>query len=258
VLEALIFDVDGTLADTERDGHRVAFNRAFADRGLNWDWDEALYGELLSVTGGKERLKHFMRLRGLEGPAGSEGVDAFVAGLHKAKERHYEALLAAGGIAPRPGVLRLLREARESGLRLAIATTTSPGNVEALLSLCFGEDIRPWFEVVGAGDIVPKKKPAPDIYTFVLKRLGLDGEACLALEDSRHGLRSALDAGIDTVVTVNDYTADQDFEGALLVVDHLGEPDRGCKRLDVGGVPVNLVDVELLRQLHGRKARLAH
>lgn len=256
MLKALIFDVDGTLADTERQGHRVAFNLAFAEAGLDWVWDEALYGELLAVTGGKERMRFFIERHLPEPPVGATELGAFIEDLQARKTRHYTDLVASGGIPARPGVIRLMKEALEQDLRLAIATTTTPENVDALLAASFGPDASSWFAVIGAGDIVPKKKPAPDIYDYVLAELGLRARDCLALEDSENGLRSSLQAGIATVVTVNDYTADQDFSGALLVADCLGEPAHpvACK----GPRPwegFTLVDVDSLRRLHEHATR---
>lgn len=220
-LKALIFDVDGTLADTERDGHRVAFNRAFAELGLSWQWDEDLYGRLLSVTGGKERIRYYVS-DFLEGPA-PERLDALVPELHAAKTRHYVAMLAEGSVGLRPGVVRLLREAKAAGLKLAVATTTTPENVTALLDSALGTE--PFFDVIAAGDVVPAKKPAPDIYVLALRDLGLAAVDCLAFEDSDNGIRSSLGAGLKTVVTVNAYTRGQSFDGAALVLDSLGEPD---------------------------------
>ncbi len=222
VLQGLIFDVDGTLADTERDGHRPAFNAAFREAGLDWEWDEALYGELLAVTGGKERIAHFVS-RHRPDFARLPDVAERIAALHKAKTRHYTQLAAAGGIPLRPGVARLLHEARSAGLRLAVATTTTPENVSALLVPALGADAMSWFEVVGAGDVVPAKKPAPDIYLWVLERLGLPASACLAFEDSENGLQASLGAGLATVVTPCGYTRGQNFSGAAAVLDSLEE-----------------------------------
>lgn len=246
-LQALIFDVDGTLADTERDGHRISFNRAFAEAGLDWDWSVELYGQLLSVTGGKERILHYIE-QYLPGFTRPEPLKEFIAGLHFSKTKHYVELLAAGGIPLRPGVKRLLSEAKAAGLRLAIATTTTPANVTALLESVLPEGLS-WFEVIGAGDIVPAKKPAPDIYDYVLKEMKLSPDQCVAFEDSRQGLRSSLGANLKTIVTVNVYTAQQEFTDAALVVDQIGEPDNPFTVLSGNVGTKTYLDLELVRSV---------
>jgi HAD superfamily hydrolase (TIGR01509 family) len=251
-LAALIFDVDGTLADTERDGHRPAFNAAFADAGLDWSWSVELYGELLKVTGGKERIRYFIeRFRPDFEPA--RDLAGFIADLHRRKTEHYLRMLRGGAIPLRPGVLRLLREARDAGIRLAIATTTTPENVTTLLE-CSGEPGLPsWFEVIAAGDVVPAKKPAPDIYRLALDQLGLPAHACVAVEDSANGLRSALAADIRAVlVLVSSYTQREDFSTATVVVDELGGPGAPAHVLHGTLDGSDYVDLAALRALHNR------
>lgn len=250
-LKALLFDVDGTLADTERDGHRVAFNLAFEEAGLDWHWDEALYGKLLSVTGGKERIRHYLDTYNTEFQRPEELTD-FIRGLHQAKTRFYVQLLAEGRVPLRPGVERLLRSAKEAGLRLAIVTTTTPENVDALLTHTLGKDSLNWFELIAAGDIVPAKKPAGDIYHYTLDKMNLNAAQCLAFEDSFNGLRSACEADLATIVTVNGYTREDDFNGASLVLDHLGESDQPYSVLDGDADGYTYVDVDQLKALHSR------
>ena len=222
-IKAIIFDVDGTLADTEN-AHRIAFNKAFADNDLDWDWDVELYDKLLKVTGGKERIKYFVSdfLTGYDKPA---DFDEFVKHLHKVKTAHYTDMMRAGSVPLRPGIKQLIDDARNAGITLAIATTTSPENVSALLEVGLGPDWASYFAANGCGDIVPQKKPAPDIYNWVLDKLQLAPGDCIALEDSYNGLRSSLAAGIKTYVTINHFTRNQDFTGAAGVFDDLSDLD---------------------------------
>ncbi len=249
-LKALIFDVDGTLADTERDGHRVAFNQAFADAGLEWEWSVPLYGELLAVTGGKERIRHFIERHSpsFQSPG---PVDQFIADLHSRKTDHYLRLLREGKIPLRPGVARLLREVRDASITLAIATTTTPANVVYLLEASLGRESIEWFSVIAAGDVVPAKKPAPDIFHYALTHLALGPEQCLAFEDSENGLRATSAAGLRTVITINDYTRHQDFSGAALVLDQLCDPNHPLQLLQGSVDGGTHIDIGLILSLFG-------
>ncbi len=220
-LQALLFDVDGTLADTEKDGHRVAFNLAFDEAGLGWNWDENLYGELLAVTGGKERIKYYLEKfnTDFEKPADFEG---FVKGLHASKTKYYVQLMEQGKVPLRTGVEALIKEAKAAGMRMAVVTTTTPENVTALLDSTLGKGSESWFEVIAAGDIVPAKKPAADIYEWALAQMNLKAEDTIAFEDSRNGILSSSGANIKTIVTINDYTQADDFSAAVVVLDHMG------------------------------------
>ncbi|KXW56902.1 HAD family hydrolase [Ferrovum sp. PN-J185] len=253
VWRAFLFDVDGTLAETERDAHRVAFNQAFKEHNLDWYWDEMLYGKLLNVTGGKERMHHYIH-EFTDIDPNQENWNDLIKQIHKTKTDYYVSLLNEGLVPLRPGVKRLLEEARNEGLRLAIATTTTPDNVIALLENSLGKHSVEWFEVIAAGDVVKAKKPAPDIYQWVLNQMALKPNECLALEDSENGLRAATQAGIPTLITVNDYTQHQDFNEALLVVSHLGEKTNPSYQYENGEWnPIGTIDISFLQQLKKEK-----
>lgn len=247
-LKALLFDVDGTLAETE-DGHLEAFNRAFEEKGLGWNWNPELYHELLSVTGGRERIKYYVEKYNpdFERP---DDLDAFARDLHKTKTDYYVQMMSEGDIALRPGVKRLINEARSEGVRLAIATTTSPANIEALLVNALDPDAMSWFEVIAAGDMVKAKKPAPDVYFLALEKLGLDADECIALEDSENGIQSSLGAGVKTIIATNKYTHDHDFTGAAIVLDQWGEPDQPFNVLAGDAGDATYLDMTLIRRLH--------
>jgi HAD superfamily hydrolase (TIGR01509 family) len=248
-LKALIFDVDGTLSNTERDGHRVAFNSAFDEYKIDWHWSVETYGKLLAVTGGKERMKFYAE-KFLQESEIPDDLESKIPELHAAKTRHYTELLSTGAIPLRPGVERLINEARQRNFRLAIATTTTPENVTVLLTHTLGADSIDWFEVIAAGDIVPAKKPAPDIYDYALKELGLSAEECIAFEDSENGLTSSAGAALTTIITINDYTKDHDFSDACIVLDQFGEPDQPFSVISGNANGATYLNCDLVEQLH--------
>ncbi len=223
-IQALIFDVDGTLAETE-EMHRWAFNRIFRDQGLDWHWDKSLYADLLAVAGGRERIHHYI-LHYQPKFNARPNLDSWVMDLQERKTRLYAEGLSEGRICLRPGVARLIHQAVESGMRMAIATTTSLSNVRALFTATLGLDVLDQFEVIGAGEQAQKKKPDPAIYHWVLQQLDLPATQCLALEDSSNGLRAAAGADIPVLITPALYTREEDFSAARWVMTDLGEPDR--------------------------------
>jgi len=219
-MKALIFDCDGVLVDTERDGHRVAFNRAFAAAGIDAEWDVELYGRLLKIAGGKERMTHYFNEVGW--PNGKT-AETLIPELHKRKTAIFTELIARGSLPLRPGVSRIVDEAHAAGIRLGVCTTSDPKAIDGVLDL-FGAQRKQWFEVVLAGDIVKKKKPDPEIYTLAKQRLALEARDCVVVEDSRNGLLASLGAGMPTLITTSTYTKNEDFKGAAEVVPELGDP----------------------------------
>jgi len=248
-LKAFIFDVDGTLSDTERDGHRVAFNQAFEEYDMDWHWSVETYGKLLAVTGGKERMKYYVD-HFLDKDHIPEDIKQKIPELHAAKTRHYTELLSTGAIPLRPGVERLIDEAKQRGYRLAIATTTTPENVTALLTHTLGKDSIGWFEVIAAGDIVPAKKPGPDIYQYALKEMALNADECIAFEDSENGIKSSAGANLCTIITINDYTQEHDFSDACIVLDQMGEPEQPFAVIAGDANGASCLDCDLVEKLH--------
>lgn len=233
-MTALVFDCDGVLADTERDGHRVAFNRMFAELGVPLEWSVETYRDKLRIAGGKERMAseltpEFVRANGL--PEDPEGQAELIARWHRRKTEIYTQMVQEGLLPPRPGVTRIITEAQDAGWKLAVASTSAEPSVLAILRQAVGPERAARFDAVLAGDVVPAKKPAPDIYLMALDRLGTDPASTLVVEDSRNGLLAATSAGLRCVMTVNDYTRDEANDEAVLVVSSLGDP--GGERTEV-------------------------
>ncbi len=246
-LLGIIFDVDGTLAETE-EAHRQAFNETFAEWDLPWKWDRETYARLLRVTGGKERIRHFIETA--RPPRGEEIIPR-IPELHARKTVRYGQIIASGSVPLRPGVRRLIEQARFDGLKVGVATTTSTPNVEALVQATMGRPAAEVFDAMACGEEVSAKKPAPDLYRLALEKLEIYPAEAVAIEDSANGLKSALAAGIQTVITPSGYTADEDFSNALAVVSHLGEPNAPYDHTAGFGFSGSMITTDALRRWVG-------
>ena len=223
MVKAIIFDCDGVLVDTERDGHRVGFNRAFRHFGIDAEWDVALYARLLLVAGGKERMRAYFDEYGWPDDAATDAAkDDLILALHKKKTEITAGLVAEGGLPLRPGILRIVDEAIAGGVTLGVCTTSNPKFIDAVLDL-MGPERKAAFAFVHAGDVVKRKKPDPEIYELAKQSLGLPAHECIVIEDSRNGLLAAVGAGLPTLITTSTYTVDEDFREAARVVPELGD-----------------------------------
>jgi HAD superfamily hydrolase (TIGR01509 family) len=252
MIRALLWDVDGTLAETERHGHLSAFNLAFAEAGVPWRWSAQRYGELLRVTGGRERLLFDMQSQGAAPPE-APAREALAAQLHRLKSRHYEAIVATGQLPLRAGVPELIADCRRAGVILGIVTTTSRGNVEALLHRHLGPHWRQQFAVLVCAEDAPLKKPDPQAYLVALARLALSGADAVAVEDSPAGVEAARRAGVPVVLTRSHYFCDTPAgEGVLACGASLADP-RGWNPAAVpAAARVSLEEIERWRQSFGR------
>lgn len=259
-MPTLIFDCDGVLADTEQFGHLPAFNQLFEEEGLPLHWSVDEYAERVKVGGGKERLKSALTPEvliqaGL--PGDGPELSRIVARWHNRKSAIYAGLVSSGVMPGRPGIKRIAQEAHDQGWGLAVASTSAESSVRAVLLHVVGEELARGFSIY-AGDVVPAKKPAPDIYLHALKDMGVEASEAVVVEDSQNGLEAAIAAGLPTVVTVSSFTGDEDFSGAALVVSNLGDPNEGTPA-EVLANPLSLeihggVGLEHLEQLRGGSA----
>lgn len=221
MIKALIFDCDGVLVDTEKDGHRVAFNQAFKQKGYDFQWDVKLYGQLLEIAGGKERMRHYFDTNGW--PFDVSNKDAFIKEMHKLKTQLFMKIIKSGQLPLRSGVKRLIDEAIAENMTLAICTTSNEKVVNMIAEKLLGDERKSQFSHILAGDVVSNKKPDPEIYNLAKERLALKGSECVVIEDSRNGLLAAKAAGMYCIITTNGYTENEDFATADLVVSELGD-----------------------------------
>lgn len=245
-IKAIFFDQDGVIIDTERDGHRVAFNQTFKEFGYNFEWSVEKYHELLQIAGGKERMRHYLHTEGFGVAVKPEEEDDLIKSMHKKKTQTFIELIESGKLPLRPGVKRLMQEAMDAGLRLVVCTTS---NERAAQAVAYGilKDIT--FDFVLAGDIVSKKKPDPEIYNLALEKTGLKPEECIVIEDSRNGVLAAKAAGLSIVATTNIYTEKEDLSDADIVVTCLGDPDGEKGELRQGGEGLDYDGVLRVNQL---------
>ncbi|GJE41387.1 HAD-IA family hydrolase [Methylobacterium soli] len=248
MLRALIFDVDGTLAETE-DLHRQAFNAAFGRLGLPWHWAPPVYADLLRVMGGKERLAHYIETCH---PGEAGALLARLPEIHGLKTELYGDLVESGALGLRPGIARLVAEARAAGVKLAVATTTSRPNVDRLLAVNFPPGDAP-FDVIASGDEAPRKKPASDIFDLAIRRLDVAPAEAVAFEDSAAGIRSALDAGLPVLATRSAYTESHRLDGAFSAISDLGEPGRPHRQIAGVAWPGGVVTLAALRAWHAAR-----
>lgn len=252
-LKALIFDVDGTLADTE-EMHRRAFNLAFAEFDLDWDWTPSLYIDLLAISGGRERMLAYAVRIGKK-PKGD--FEKLLATIHRVKTAHYATMVEDGVLTLRPGVRRLLKECREQSMPMAIATSSRYSNVDALLRRNLAPNWSTWFDAIGSCDIIDTKKPSPAVYKYVLDELKVDGTECVAIEDTVNGNVAAKAANLTTIITTHYFTRQKAFPGASLVVNHLGDPDTPFTPSVGNYGDAQYVDLKLLRQIHAERNSLS-
>ncbi len=229
-LQALIFDCDGVLVDTERDGHRVAFNQAFAKKGLNIEWDVQIYGDLLKVAGGKERMRHYFNSN--QWPDNITDKIDFIKDLHRLKTECFMQIIESSQLPLRPGVARLVDEAIADCISLAVCSTSNERAVTLVVESLLGPERRSHFDAIFAGDVVSKKKPDPEIYNLAAHQLDLEPTQCVVVEDSRNGFLAAQAAGMHCIVTTNVYTEQEDFSQADLVVSELGDPPEVQVRIE--------------------------
>lgn len=252
-LKAILFDVDGTLADTEALGHRPAYNRAFRALQLPFRWGPKLYRKLLKQPGGRERLKYYLQKYhpelGHESTEVQQNIDAWVAKVHALKSQYFKRYMRRGRVPLRPGIARIMREARAADVRLAIVTNASIKTLKPVLRYSMGPELAAEVEIIASGEEVRNKKPAPDLYQLAMQRLQLQPDECVALEDSEMGLEAAAAAGLAAVVTINSDTLEQDFSEASLVVSSLGEPGAPTRVLkgQLDGLP--WVTLDTLRNI---------
>jgi HAD superfamily hydrolase (TIGR01509 family) len=245
-IKAVFFDQDGVIIDTERDGHRVAFNQTFKDFGYDFVWDVSYYHELLQVAGGKERMKHHLRTKGFGVEVKPEDVDDLIIKMHQHKTAVFVSLIESGKLPLRPGVKRLMQEVNDAGLLLGICTTSNERAAQAVVNGMLS-DIK--FEFVLAGDIVSKKKPDPEIYNLALEKSGLKPDECIVIEDSRNGVLAARAADLNIVATTNIYTASENLSDANIIVTCLGDADGEKGELNQGGQGIDYDGVLHLEQL---------
>jgi len=245
-IKAIIFDQDGVIIDTERDGHRVAFNKTFKEFGFDFQWDVDYYHELLQIAGGKERMRHHLHTKGFGREVKPEKEDELIKAMHKRKTEIFIELIKEGALPLRPGIKRIMKEAMNRGLKVGICTTSNEKAAHAVAYEIL-KDIK--FDFVLAGDVVKKKKPDPEIYLLALKKGGLKAEECIVVEDSRNGLLAAKAAGMNVVVTTNHYTEKEDLKDADIIVTCLGDPDGEKGKLKQGGEGINYNGVLEIDQL---------
>ena len=245
-IKAIIFDQDGVIIDTERDGHRVAFNKTFKEFGFDFQWDVNYYHELLQVAGGKERMRHHLHTKGFGREVKPEEEDELIKALHKRKTEIFIELIKEGALPLRPGIKRIMKEAMNRGLKVGICTTSNEKAAHAVAYEIL-KDIK--FDFVLAGDVVKKKKPDPEIYLLALKKACLKAEECIVVEDSHNGLLAAKAAGMNVVVTTNHYTEKEDLKDADITVTCLGDPDGEKGKLKQGGEDINYNGVLEIDQL---------